>query len=315
MKELGLHIEYLLRSHDCVIVPGIGAFLAGRRPAHVNSQAGIVMPGNVDIYFNGAIAHDDGLLADSFARRQSLTFEDGRAMATAAADHLRAALAQGTEVTIGRIGTLSRGSEDNIRFTPCEAMSHMPETLGYHAVALPRMSADRTLAAAQGHRSDERNYYIAVSKRALHIAATAAVVIIASFAVMFTSYGDTPAGRQYASVMPVTPKEDVADAAGIIAAAEETQPADTHAEDSPNEDVETTPAADKHLIVATFRTQAEAETFIASNNSDTWPLKAIAGKRLVRVAAASSFDRSELQQTLNSKSFSSRFPQAWIYAE
>ena len=48
MQELALHIEYLLKRHDCVIVPGFGAFLASRRRAAYSPES--VLPSSVEFF-------------------------------------------------------------------------------------------------------------------------------------------------------------------------------------------------------------------------------------------------------------------------
>ena len=44
MERLSIHIEYLLLRHDCVVVPGFGAFINARSEARVDSESGQVYP-------------------------------------------------------------------------------------------------------------------------------------------------------------------------------------------------------------------------------------------------------------------------------
>ncbi|MDE6547663.1 MAG: SPOR domain-containing protein, partial [Muribaculaceae bacterium] len=44
MDILPLHIEYLLTRHDCVIVPGIGAFIATETEAFIDLENGVIRP-------------------------------------------------------------------------------------------------------------------------------------------------------------------------------------------------------------------------------------------------------------------------------
>ena len=78
MNNLFRHIEYLLLRHDCVIVPGLGAFISASRPAKIDMQEGKILPPSKSLMFNQSVATDDGLLANSFARKTGMKFEEAR---------------------------------------------------------------------------------------------------------------------------------------------------------------------------------------------------------------------------------------------
>lgn len=45
METLGIHIEYLLQRHECVILPGIGAFIVSNDAARIDMATGeIILP-------------------------------------------------------------------------------------------------------------------------------------------------------------------------------------------------------------------------------------------------------------------------------
>ena len=104
MERLSIHIEYLLLRHDCVVVPGFGAFINARSEARVDSESGQVYPMMREVRFNSALVHDDGLLAGSFARKYRVPFAEGREMLRKSIESLRRTMASDGEVTIGRLG-------------------------------------------------------------------------------------------------------------------------------------------------------------------------------------------------------------------
>lgn len=75
MNTIELHITYLLRHHDCVIVPAWGAFVARYEPARIDTDCGAIFPPVRTISFNPDIAHNDGLLASSVVRGKGMTYE------------------------------------------------------------------------------------------------------------------------------------------------------------------------------------------------------------------------------------------------
>lgn len=74
--NLSLHITTLLRRNDCVVVPGVGAFVATHRQATVAD--GVLTAPVREVSFNPALTYDDGLIASSVSRRLKISFEQAR---------------------------------------------------------------------------------------------------------------------------------------------------------------------------------------------------------------------------------------------
>ena len=77
MENLSLHIEYLLLRHDCVVVPGIGAFINIYQTPEFDTATGKITPMMREVRFNGAVRSDDGLLANSYARKYQISYREG----------------------------------------------------------------------------------------------------------------------------------------------------------------------------------------------------------------------------------------------
>ncbi|MDE6227617.1 MAG: SPOR domain-containing protein, partial [Muribaculaceae bacterium] len=76
------------------------------------------------------------------------------------------------------------------------------------------------------------------------------------------------------------------------------------------------PSKPKHyLIVATFVSKAEADTYVAKFSSEEFPLITVSSRKVTRVAAASSDNKAALQAKINSKEITSRFSNPWIWTE
>ena len=58
------YICELLYDHDCVIIPGLGGFIANFEPARIIRKQHTIMPPSKKIAFNGKLKNNDGLLAD-----------------------------------------------------------------------------------------------------------------------------------------------------------------------------------------------------------------------------------------------------------
>ena len=59
----------LLYRNDCVIVPGLGAFITRRVASSYDEQRGLMLPPRKEVAFNPDLRHTDGLLADFMTAR------------------------------------------------------------------------------------------------------------------------------------------------------------------------------------------------------------------------------------------------------
>lgn len=135
MERLTSHIEYLLDRHDCIIVPGVGAFIKRMEPAHVN--AGCIIPPARMLSFNPELTHDDSMLASSYARRLDVPYTSALRCMTDDIAMLRATLANDGAATIGSLGVLVYGEGGVTTFQPANSIF---TTMGLKAVTLPDLS-------------------------------------------------------------------------------------------------------------------------------------------------------------------------------
>lgn len=341
MYNLTLHIEYLLLRHDCVVLPGIGAFINVRHPARLDSDTGIWHPMTREVRFNGALTHDDGLLANSYARKYQTAFQDGRDLLRRDLQRLQDILESDGEATIGQLGIL-RLNDGAISFRPQNTPAQIAAALGYMEARMRPAEAkpESDIEAATHNNKDvapeaeviergkrkerafdtERNYYIAVNKIFARTAACLLVVVAAAISLIVPMADNRNVDQ--ASVIPVdniirkslshterqTTKTEAAPSERVSG---DTTDAST---DTPEAGVETSQQR-FHAIVATFRTQSDAETFMAQHRDSGYELRAVPTKTRVRVAAISSADRTEVQQLMQTDDFKRQFSSVWIWSD
>jgi hypothetical protein len=323
MERLALHIEYLLLRHDCVVVPGFGAFINVYHSALEDSKTHSFQPMTTEIRFNSALKHNDGMLATSYARRERVSYAEGREMVRVAVSDLLDTLALEGEVSIGRIGRIRTDNSGNLSFHPLLTTNRLAAALGYLPVKRNAPVIEAAPAAATAVTETEtaepavenpvkkfdtdRNYYIPINKMFARMAASFAVVAVLCLSLIL------PFTRDYhedqASVVPVKAiTTAVTKASQQIQAVEQPVPA------AEPEVQEAAPLPKTwHLVVGTFRSQDEADNFIFSKNDSPYELHTVASKRMVRVVAISATDKETLLPELNSPEFQSAFPQAWIF--
>lgn len=322
MERLALHIEYLLLRHDCVVVPGFGAFINVYHSALEDSETHTFQPMTTEVRFNSALKHNDGMLATSYARREHVSYAEGREMVRVAVSDLQDTLALEGEVSIGRIGRIRTDKSGNLTFHPLLTPRRLSAALGYLPVKRHAPAVEVAPAAATAFTETEtaepvvenpirkfdtdRNYYIPINKMFARMAASFAVVAVLCLSLIL------PFTRDYhedqASVVPVK--------ALTTAVTKASQQIQAEQQPAPATEPETEPAPlpkTWHLVVGTFRSQDEADNFISSKNDSPYELHTVASKRMVRVVAISATDKETLLPELNSPEFQSSFPQAWIF--
>lgn len=336
MYNLSLHIEYLLLHHDCVVVPGLGAFINVRHAAYFDAVTRVWHPMTREVRFNGALTHDDGLLSSSYARKEGSSFQEGRETLRRDTQLLIAALESDGEVTLGQLGILRR-TENTLMFIPRQSAAQWASLLGYsqipattpppaHAIEsgtnadtaadTDGVTAEQSESAklpAEGRVFDtERNYYIAINK--LFARTAACLIIVAIMTISFVLPLSDRNREDQASVIPV--EKIIHDTASRIASAMKERNA------SPETDTVTLPEKEIrlplhrfHAIVATFTSKEEAETFIEQNADCGYDLEVVSTHTKSRVSAMSSDNSGELHSAMADPGFKTSFSQAWIWED
>jgi len=133
MTTISKHITALIHLHDCVIVPGLGAFVANYKPAQVIAEQGLFLPPKKEIGFNRVLTHNDGLLSDYIARAQSMTYVEAQKNIEEFVNEIFNQLSNKQTVKIDEIGELKKDAAGNLQFVPNTAALFLPEAFGFSA--------------------------------------------------------------------------------------------------------------------------------------------------------------------------------------
>ncbi len=174
MIQIGQHIEFLLARHDCVVVPGLGAFLVHSTPARFDAETETLMPPSRTVGFNPEVNVNDGLLADSVMRRHGMTRQGAMDAIADEVSALRHQLELSGDVAVGRIGILHRGNEGSTpTFEPLAAEMSLSRFAGLQPVGVRRIdrpeknSVPRVASANRPATSAPRMFKIAASAAAM----------------------------------------------------------------------------------------------------------------------------------------------------
>ena len=119
--QIGKHIEILLLSNDCVIVPGLGGFVTHNVDARYDDDDYIFLPPFRTLGFNPQLQINDSLLAVSYVEAFDISYPEAIRMIEAEVEELKQILNTEGKYEIKGIGCLYRDSDGHYTFEPCEA--------------------------------------------------------------------------------------------------------------------------------------------------------------------------------------------------
>jgi len=129
--NLGKNISNLLFSHDCVIVPDFGAFIAQKSPASVSGNQ--INPPTKRLGFNPSLYKSDGLLIQKIAHKEGLTYELAQEKINEQVSFWKVHLHKNNSLTLGDLGTLHLDENGKTTFEPTDK-NYLLESFGLEAV-------------------------------------------------------------------------------------------------------------------------------------------------------------------------------------
>lgn len=143
MNKLASNIEYLLLSHNCVIVPSLGAFYAIDTPAKWVNDEDVFLPPVRHTRFDINIQDDPtDCLIRSFAETYNCTIEVARKRCQAMVEEFHKTLISNGTVDFGSIGIFTLEDDAEISFSFCECGIIAPEYYGLDTLHFKNISEE-----------------------------------------------------------------------------------------------------------------------------------------------------------------------------
>lgn len=204
MANIDLHIEKLLLSHDCVIIPGLGGFVAQYEPAIYTND--MFYPPYRTIYFNSQLIEvNDGILTQSYMQVYDVNFPVANKIIKKDVDELRKELYTNKSYKISNLGELTLSNNSTISFNMYnECGITTPSLYGLNSFQLDTYSKEQDLNKklqqaknnnpllnnnSKDYKDTDNNYVLKINKDVLHtLISTAAVIIL--FFLLATPFND-----------------------------------------------------------------------------------------------------------------------------
>ena len=132
-RDISGYIRELLFSHDCVIIPGFGAFIGNYFPAQIDRSEGMFYPPSRKVTFNRHLTGNDGLLIGHISSHLQTGYGEARDIVSEWTDELRKKIMAGTSVTMEHLGTFSLNYERTIVFDPDLSVNYLLTSYGLSA--------------------------------------------------------------------------------------------------------------------------------------------------------------------------------------
>ena len=347
------HIERLLFTHDCVIIPRIGGFVLQDRPAVFLEKENRVSPSRKDIVFNPTLQHNDGLLTESYMKTYGVEYAQASLMVGDDVQELQDTLSQQALLSLGLLGEFRQGEAGRVVFEPGASVSFRAASYGLAEISLPTWQSLLEEQAVAGAGAPLRRHkdvvYIPVSRRFLRTAVASAAAAVLFF-LLSTPVTDVDSDAYTASFVPAqvvkNPLASLPEASGATGAAISTgvsfqepgaatettaggvqpeTPEKTTADApvaavSPKETpVAAVPVAGQnpkfyHIIIGSFPTRKQADSFLSSVDKARYSRAGIVERNgKARIYAAKFPARSEAEQFLEEVRNQGVYKDAWLF--
>ena len=319
-------ISALLKEQDCVIVAGLGGFIANYLPADINPVTHVFTPPSRKVAFNAALRNNDGLLANHLVRSFGVDYAEAVSLIEKQSLAWAVMLNKGEKVIIESVGHLYADKEHHIQFIPEKTINLMDDAFGLSTFSSQPVSGQERLQKT--YHKVLRTNAVKSGRRLPSTLKWAAILLPLAALSFWSAYNTGQVKNIYqnqASVMPAPTQtsNDAATANPFVAKerlpktpAEELHITNTKIEVELLEPVEVKTESDSYFIIAgAFGVKENAENLVESLLNKGYNAT-IAGQNrngLYRVSVEGFTDKEiALQKTEEFRK--GEFPGAWLFS-
>ena len=329
MIELAYHIDRLLATHDCVIIPGFGGFIANYLPARIVRGGRTFLPPGRTIGFNPELTVNDGILIQSYMMRYGISYPLAEKKVDIAVVKMKRELELSGSVTLEGIGCLQKNISGEINFTASKEAWPSVDMCGLSRFEIDKAAEIETKSLSVADAEESRPI-IAAKRNIWRLAgsyAAAAVVAVAVYFMASLPVNDFSEERfdDYAAIMPkvvlntlsadVASDIDVLPGNDICNAPAEKTVAETVPEAAPEASMEQ-PVAGYHIVVASVVKEEDArraaEMLRAQGFGSASYKKSKTNSRII-IASYSSYEEALVE--LRKVRTMEQFGDAWLLSD
>ena len=325
--ELERHIEILLLSNDCVIVPGLGGFMAHLIEARYDEADGTFLPPLRTLGFTPQLTMNDSLLVQSYIEAYDISYPEALQRIEKEVAEVRQHLETNGEYEFNGIGVIKLNEEGKTEFVPCEAGILTPQLYALSTfdmkplvVRKPAVKSIRRVAEA---KKTQETIIIKMSWLR-NIAAVAAAIVTFLMISTPVSNSDYASDVQQSAFIPIPqqhPAEVLQQDDSLLGYEEDALPEDNTQDTQTDAQadvqpavVDDVPAAPTFCIVlASQVAKHNAEAFIEQLQKKNFTEARLQTGKMLRVVYGNYASEQEAYNNLrNLRHQSKLFEQAWV---
>lgn len=297
--EIIEHIEYLLMDNDCVVVPDFGAFICQNVPA--TCVDGTFCPPSRKVSFNGALTHNDALLANALMSDRGCSYNAAVEMIAADVKAIKDELIENQHIEFGGLGSFSYSETGCLVFEPGEASA----VVNMMNFGLPTFSVEAQPAEEE---VEVQAGFVHFRKNVIRVAASIAVIIV--MALTLTTPISVDSYPDKAGVATITTVKSNRQVVKPVAKPQNVvQEADATAEVAKPEAHKTKYC----VVIASLRSYEQARQFVeASHEKGLTIIDAPRGSSVYKVALASGETRGEMDAYVKENGVADKYPDVWV---
>ncbi|MCC6383607.1 MAG: SPOR domain-containing protein [Bacteroidia bacterium] len=136
-------LSELLLKHDCVIIPGLGGFVANPEESYFDNSRKMLHPPSRTIAFNANLKLNDGLLADYISRKENISYAESCRAIMQWVEKVISDVTAGNRFRVEQIGSFYLNHEKVLQFSPDRSQNYLTSSFGLKPVIVPGVKGKR----------------------------------------------------------------------------------------------------------------------------------------------------------------------------
>ncbi|MCB9034040.1 MAG: hypothetical protein H6553_09400 [Chitinophagales bacterium] len=130
------YIQELLYQHDCVIIPGFGAFITNYQKAVIDKHQNKIAPPKKSIAFNKLLNSNDGLLINHVKEQENCSYTEAQVKVNQFVEEAKQTISKQQSLLFKNIGRFYLDHEQNWIFEPDTTTNYLLDTFGLPTLPL-----------------------------------------------------------------------------------------------------------------------------------------------------------------------------------
>jgi len=322
MLRLITHIEHLLLTHDCIIVPELGGFVIQPASAVHSAEEHIFHPMHKEIMFNATLTHQDGLLSESYMKMYHTDYRDACLMVEEDVKKLKSRLQEQKNVDFGSVGLFSLGNEGQYMFTPSEKEKFSIDSYGlpsFYFIPLYELHKKQMGLSQPTKRRRNRNIRMRISRNFPRAGAGIAVVVAVALILLISfPVKDVDKSTYTASAAPII--GIIAPVSGNLTVSSDSEESVMTEGQSVQPEIPTTEPSVRtktyYVVIGSFLSEEQAEKYIAGvDKAICHNVNYIRKERNNRVYAGKFNNREEAESYIRELRSTDDYKNAWLFID